>query len=647
MLWYTMDFETKSRVDLFGEGLDNYVSCPDFDAIALAVLDRQTGERVTGTVYGDCPLSVEDILYPLLEDPEANFIAHNATFEYVVCCHLAKKWGLPEPALERFWCSSLPGSAIGLPVSLDKQANAVLGLNKVEEGKSLIRLFCVPSKDGTFNTPHTHPEKWAEFLYYMETDVDLADELWDACPGMTDEIRQFWLATVRMNLRGYEVDMEVVNQVLHDVDIIKADAEAVTKSITNGLVSKPTQRKKLLDFINSRGLEGSSLTSKQVMKWIEDESTPDDIKDLLAARLSVAKSTFGKYLAFRRYVSADGRSRHSFWASGTHTGRLAGKGVQPQNITYDKLGRFPSAAKLLVTYKARTWPDHYDKAEALVCMTRAVIKSPFGMMFYIVDYSSIEARIQCWLANVQWALRKYERNEDLYKPMAAVIFGIKVEDVTKELRNGYGKITVLGCGYGMGPNKFSVQYSMDIDEAKRCVYAYRNTYSEIKTYWTLLEDAFKACLLMNRKTKAQANKAANGMEAPIVRFRPETVGGVHYIVCTPPGNRDIWYREPKLSADGELSYERKTGKTTFRMKLWGGILFENICQNIAGVIIGRGMLKVETLFADPVLQIHDELVCEVKPCIDVQVLDNAMVDIHGFPGLPLAVESYLATRFSK
>lgn len=648
MNWYTLDFETKSRVDLIQQGLDNYAACPEFDAIVCVVKDRQTGERVTASAYGDTELSIYDVLYGLLEDQSAHFIAHNAMFEYVVCSVLAKRWGLATPSLSRFHCSSLSGAAVGLPASLEKVAAAVLGKHKVASGKALIQLFTMPDKQtGEFHTPDTDPEQWAEFLYYAEIDVDLADEVYDALPPVLPETRTYWLATARMNLRGFLLDLNVVDMVLADVELIKADAAAVTKAVTKGLVSKPTERKKLLAFLNDKGFAGSSLTSGIVMDWIRDPNTPEDIIELLWARLSASKSTFGKYAAFKRYASSDWRSRHSFWANGTHTGRLAGKGTQPQNIAYDKEGKFPSAPEILAAYVAGAWPEEWDVTEALIAMTRAVIMTDEEHKLYDVDYAAIEARITVWLANVIWAVRKYAKNEDLYKPMAAIIFGKKVEDVTKPERNGYGKVTVLGCGYGMGPAKFAKQYNKTEAEAKRCVYAYRNTYSQVKEYWSTLEDAFKACLMLGRPTKAQAPESADGTIAPIVRFRPDNVGGVPYVVCIPPGNRPIWYRNPKLGIDGELTYERITAKGTWKQKLWGGIFLENIAQNIAGVIISRAMVNVEIAGAAPVLQVHDQLVCEVKPTVDVSVLDAAMVAIDGFPGLPLAVESDLIERFGK
>lgn len=659
--WWSLDLETKALVDLITEGLDNYVNCPEFDVIIAAAKDIQTGIRYTGSSYGDLPLTVYDVLAPILLDPTAQVIAHNAMFEYMVLCWFARRYGLPEPTLSRFHCSSLSGSAVGLPAGLGRAATAVLGRTKIESGKALIRFFSCPNKLRGFNQPEDAPEKWAEYIYYCEVDCDLSAELFYTLPRITSETRRYWLATARMNLRGFLLDLTAVEKVLEDVDFIKADAVAVTKAVTGGLVNKPTERKKLLAFLNDRGFAGQSLTSQTVMKWIRDVTTPDDIVELLWARLTASKSTFGKYAAFLRYASSDWRSRHSFWAAGTHTGRLSGKGVQPQNITYDKERKFKPAIELLNDYIQDNWPEIWDtstKGEALLAMTRAMIMAPAGRTFFVVDYASIEARIAAWLANIRWAIRKYENNEDLYKPMAAIIFGKKVEEVTKYERDEYGKKTVLGGTYGMGPPKFAKQYDKTEAEAKRCVYSYRNTYSEIPVYWNTLESAFKACYNLNKRTKAQALRAADGTDAPIIRFRPDEINGVRYIVCEPPGGRDMWYRDPHIDANGQISYERVTSKGTFRNKIWGGMFLENICQNIAGVIISRGMCKIEVKRGFPVLQVHDELVCEVRPPADelakrrmLRKLDRVMVGIdhyeRDFKGLPLAVESKLIARFSK
>lgn len=64
--------------------------------------------------------------------------------------------------------------------------------------------------------------------------------------------------------------------------------------------------------------------------------------------------------------------------------------------------------------------------------------------------------------------------------MASKIFGVAVEDVTKDQRQ-VGKVTILGCGYSMSAAKFALYVGlMGIDleasgtSADACVDAFRD-----------------------------------------------------------------------------------------------------------------------------------------------------------------------------
>lgn len=783
---YVLDFETRSRVDLIAQGLDNYVACPDFKVLLAVLKCRDTDERVTASGYGDVSLTIRDALEPVLLNPKARIIAHNAMFEYVVCCQLARDWGIPEPKLQRFHCTAFRGSVFGMPSGLDLLATLWLGEGKLAQGLDLIRLFSIPQKDGDWRYPEDEPVQWAKFRYYCERDVELTDALWDAYPRLSDEqereLRQYWLLTSHMNLRGFRIDRAVVQSVLKDIELIKSDAVAITESVTKGFVRKPTERKAFMQWLISEGIPASSLTSDRVMEWIRDPGTQDDIKRLLWARLDASKSTFGKYIAFNRFVSADGRIRHSFKPAGAHTLRLSGVGVQPQNIAYDKEGEFPSAPKMLKAYVEHDWPDDWNRAKALIAMTRAVIMAERDKTFYIVDYASIEARLQVWLANIEWAIRAYERQEDLYKPMAATIFAKTVEEVTKAERNQYGKVTVLGAGYGMGPTKFSAQNNLPVHIAKTCIYAYRNRYAPVKLLWSVLEDAMRACIIYKKPAVAQMEPNAHGRVAPRVRFEYVELAGAPYVKCTPPGGRPLWYRKPRLGEDGRIHHEKVTKNATFETSIWGGTILENCiaggtpvltdsgwkaielvltndkvwdgiswvshtgllskgwqrvisaygaamtpdhkvltnagwapaksekydranvrlpdgysapfctptsrqsgpehtretvlapvydlrdcgpnhrftiwagsapllvhncCQNMAGAIISQGAANLAAIGVEAVMQIHDELVCEIDDDIDMAELDACMTSVTGFEGLPIDVESRLSKRFGK
>ncbi len=633
MQWVALDVETKSRVSLKRQGLDNYVRCPDFACIVAATVSLSTGE----IQVSDDEKSIRAHLEPLIKSSTTQFIAHNALFEYVVVRALAQRWGIDPPALSRFHCTAAMGGAMGLPNRLGSLAALMLGDTKLEQGKDLINIFSIPDKKGLFGTRDTHPEEWAIFVEYCIKDARLCAQIWELLPKLTSDTRRYWLSVARMNLRGFTLDLPIIQRVLGDIDMIKADANATTKALTGDAVQKTTQGKKLLEWLSHKGYLSNTINAEQVEAWLQEPDIPDDVRDILLARMKASKSTFGKYAAFKRYASPDGRNRHGYWFYGAHTGRLSGKGSQPQNVAYDKKGLFEeSPSQILHLYRNDLLPEDYDKSEALVAMTRAVIMARPGWRFYIVDYASIEARIVVWLADQLDALSLYRQGKDLYIPMTARILGIPVELVTKQQRNKFGKPTVLGGGFGLGVDTFAKKNNLSREHASACIKAYRQANPKVVEYWGKLEAQFKHCLRTGRPTKAGK-----------VRFRYVTIGVVNFVVCRPPGGRDIWYRNPSIDKRGDLHFERTGVSGTYETKLWGAAILENVAQNIAGFVLTWGMFNVEEMGALPCLQIHDELVCEVLPGTNPSVLDSGMLAVPGVDGLPLAVESKIEERYGK
>jgi DNA polymerase len=82
------------------------------------------------------------------------------------------------------------------------------------------------------------------------------------------------------------------------------------------------------------------------------------------------------------------------------------------------------------------------------CLRGALIPDE-GMQFYVADYSAIEARVVLWLADAQVALEVFRRGGDIYCDMAEGIYGRPITKKDKAERQ-FGKVTILGLGYGMG-----------------------------------------------------------------------------------------------------------------------------------------------------------------------------------------------------
>jgi len=76
-------------------------------------------------------------------------------------------------------------------------------------------------------------------------------------------------------------------------------------------------------------------------------------------------------------------------------------------------------------------------------LKRAII-APEGMTIIESDSSQIEARVLAWLAEQSDLVEDFAQGKDVYKKMAAKIYGIDEADVTKDQRF-VGKTTILGC----------------------------------------------------------------------------------------------------------------------------------------------------------------------------------------------------------
>jgi hypothetical protein len=95
--------------------------------------------------------------------------------------------------------------------------------------------------------------------------------------------------------------------------------------------------------------------------------------------------------------------------------------------------------------------------------------------------------------------------------MAAVIYGIPEDKVTKEQRF-VGKTTILGCGYGMGAERFVEQLKtfgvdMPLSEGRRVVKIYRESNANISLLW---RDCQNMLVEMSRR-RATSSFGPNGV----------------------------------------------------------------------------------------------------------------------------------------
>ncbi len=227
---------------------------------------------------------------------------------------------------------------------------------------------------------------------------------------------------------------------------------------------------------------------------------------------------------------------------------------------------------------------------------KKAIRAPEGYTFIDCDSSQIEARTLAWLAGQDDLVAAFDRGEDVYKIMASAIYGVPVDEVTDDQRF-VGKTTILGCGYGMGAAKFQAQLltfgvNMDLDECKRIISVYRETYPMIPLLWRAAGDALDA--MANNQTAPLGRDGVLVIEGREGIRLPNTLR-LHYANLR-------WVQTPE--GKSEMVYDQKKGRATLTTRIYGGKCVENICQALARIVIGEQMLMIARRLR-VVMTVHD------------------------------------------
>ena len=226
---------------------------------------------------------------------------------------------------------------------------------------------------------------------------------------------------------------------------------------------------------------------------------------------------------------------------------------------------------------------------------KKAMRAPEGYVFIDCDSSQIEARTLAWLAGQDDLVDAFDAGEDVYKIMASSIYGVPVDEVTDPQRF-VGKTTILGAGYGMGPAKFQAQLktfgvTMELEECKRIIRVYRETYPMIPKLWRQTGDALEAM--------------ANNQTAPIGLSGVLEVRGADGIKL--PNGLSIKYPNMRYilrEGKSEMVYDQKKGRAVIPTRIYGGKAVENICQALARIVIGEQMLMVARKLR-VVMTVHD------------------------------------------
>jgi len=228
---------------------------------------------------------------------------------------------------------------------------------------------------------------------------------------------------------------------------------------------------------------------------------------------------------------------------------------------------------------------------------RQAFVAPKGYKLLAADYSQIELRIMAHLAKDEGLLHAFRNDLDVHRATAAEVFGVELEGVTTDMRRS-AKAINFGLIYGMSAFGLAKQIGVDRKQSQAYVDRYFARYPGVLEYM--------------ERTRAQA--AEQGFV--------ETIFG-----------RRLYL--PDINAKNQA-----LRKGAERMAINAPM------QGTAADIIKRAMVAVNGwldssgLDARVILQVHDELVLEVREDLVDQISKEIRVHMSGAAELdvPLLVE---------
>lgn len=357
------------------------------------------------------------------------------------------------------------------------------------------------------------------------------------------------------------------------------------------------------------------------------EETCNKVQALVAARLS-AKSTIEQTRAVK-YLDASTRGAWPVdynYAGAKNTHRLSGAAGGGGNPTNLKRGG----------------------------TLRKAIYATEGKKLLVADLAQIECRLVLWLGmqmpranGEREALHVMATGGDLYSHFGSLMYGFTIDKHTHPLERQIAKSAVLGLGFGMGVARFidycrSMGIKIEPILAESAVALYRNTYSGVRQYWSVLDKVMKSAVY-DGPQNIRYPVGLTCLPASEIVYDPLFQ---HVSIKSPSG---LLLKYPDLGWDSEGQGTYRDGNN-HNVKVFGGKFVENEVQHLARNIL-MGMLRQIDPVYPVVMSTYDELVMEIDEDAEQEATEfvtRIMTQTpKEFPGLPLGVETGCAITYGE
>ncbi len=268
----------------------------------------------------------------------------------------------------------------------------------------------------------------------------------------------------KMEIAGIRCDADILKQESIELEsnISKIEKEIYELAGEEFNISSPKQLGEILfeklNLPHAKKTKTGYSTSEEVLeKLINDHEIISKILEY--RKYTKLNSTYLQGL--NKFIMEDGKIHTIYNQTLTRTGRLSSQDPNLQNIpARDELGRLVKKAFL-----------------------------PSNDEFLSCDYSQIELRVLAHISKCKPLIDSFLRDEDIHTRVAADIYNIPFEDVTKNQRRT-AKSVIFGIVYGISGYGLGENIGISPKEAKSFIDKYYELYPGVKEYMNLtVEDA--------------------------------------------------------------------------------------------------------------------------------------------------------------
>ncbi len=304
---------------------------------------------------------------------------------------------------------------------------------------------------------------------YSAEDSDITYRLYDVLRKELDKNNlnkvaydvEFPLAPVleEMERQGVKVDVDSLKALSSDLQVLMDNYSQKIFELAgeNFNINSPQQLQKIL--FDKLGLKtgkktktGYSTDARSLEALRGEHEIIEIILDY--RQVSKLKSTYADSLPNLIHKNT-GRIHTSFNQTVASTGRLSSIDPNLQNI--------PIRSELGKEIRKAFVPR--DKDYVLIS----------------ADYSQIELRILASICKDKGLTTAFENGEDIHRSTAALVFMVKPEEVTADMRRKAKEVN-FGILYGIGPFGLKTRLGVTQSHAKEIIETYFNTFKNVKNY---------------------------------------------------------------------------------------------------------------------------------------------------------------------